>query len=50
MFSYFKNRWTLKGLISVTEVTDNEQCDVQKYSLFTRISDYIGWIEAALYA
>lgn len=50
MFAYFKKRWTLKGIISATVATAIEDCDVEKYSLFTRVSNFIGWIEAVVFA
>lgn len=43
-FVDFKGRWTLKGIASAGSRGIGGDCNVDRFSLFTRLADFTDWI------
>jgi secreted trypsin-like serine protease len=37
--------WTLRGIVSVTLLKDNTDCDINRFSVYTKVVEFYGWIK-----
>lgn len=43
-FVSIKNVWFINGIVSASFLTSEKHCDVSKYALYTKLSDFKDWI------
>lgn len=43
------NIWFLRGIVSASFLNSNSECDVTKNAIYTKISEFIVWLNEKLY-
>lgn len=47
-FVKFRGVWTLKGMVSVSPFKSTGECDVNRFALYTKVTDYADWIRTTI--